>query len=229
MRQHTAVPFHKLQQLWDGGKSYQVIGDKLGMKGKDKADPYKPVRATVSRLLKGGNGTGWEDPKTGERLFLEPRAGMRAIGVGKTVNAAKKKTVKVAAKKKAVKVVAKKAPKTALKTKKATKGQPVVFGMVADNKFLKIEVGRKTALLDVVTGNALMIDALHKQGYDVTQKIVPEVLATEPVTAVAPEVAAEVLAAEETATPANTVSSTTGPLEGVEPIPQHTAQTDVAA
>jgi len=95
-----AINYAKLAQMWEQGKSYEQMGQALGMKGNGKDDPWKPVRAAVSNMLR-GKATAWKDGNSKVRT-LKPRDGMRAIGVGKKVKKSTK-PVKKALLKKAVK------------------------------------------------------------------------------------------------------------------------------
>ncbi len=103
-----AINYAKLATMWAQGKSYEEMGKALGMKGNEKNDPYKPVRAAISNMLN-GKATAWKD-KSEKVLTLQPREGMRAIGKGKKSPlpkiTKKVKTVKKAATKKKVAVPA---------------------------------------------------------------------------------------------------------------------------
>jgi hypothetical protein len=89
-----AINYAKLAAMWIAGKSYEEMGKALGMKGNEKNDPYKPVRAAISNMLN-GKATAWKD-KNEKVLTLASREGMRAIGKGKKAPKAKssKKAVK---------------------------------------------------------------------------------------------------------------------------------------
>jgi hypothetical protein len=92
----SSINYARLAAMWIAGKSYEEMGKALGMKGNEKNDPYKPVRAAISNMLN-GKATAWKD-KSEKVLTLAPREGMRAIGKGK-------KAPKPKASKKAVKKV----------------------------------------------------------------------------------------------------------------------------
>jgi len=79
-KKRKAINYEKLAQMWNAGKSYAEMGKALGMKGNEKADPFKPVRAAISNMLNGK--AAWRDSK-GNPKVLAPREGMRAIGKGK--------------------------------------------------------------------------------------------------------------------------------------------------
>jgi len=74
------IQYAKLAQMWKAGKSYQEMGEATGMCGNEEGDPYKPVRAAISNMLR-GVANAWKD-KSGKVLRLAPRPGMR--GVAKT-------------------------------------------------------------------------------------------------------------------------------------------------
>ncbi len=87
MATRKAINYAKLAQMWQAGKSYEDMGKALNMKGKEKADCWKPVRACISNMLN-GKASAWKD-KSGKVLKLAPREGMRAIGVGKKMHTKK--------------------------------------------------------------------------------------------------------------------------------------------
>ncbi len=86
------INYAKFEQLWKAGKTYEQIGQTLGIKGKEKDDPFKPVRAIASNMLN-GKATAWKDGN-GKVKTLAPREGMRAIGKGKRAPKPTKKTTK---------------------------------------------------------------------------------------------------------------------------------------
>jgi hypothetical protein len=97
------IPYASLAKMWAQGKSYEEMGQVLGIRGNEANDPYKPVRAAISNMLN-AKATAWKD-KAGKVCKLQPREGMRAIGVGKKVKRSKK-VVSIAKGKKATKKVA---------------------------------------------------------------------------------------------------------------------------
>jgi hypothetical protein len=102
-KKRSGINYTKLATMWEQGKSYEEMGKALGMKGHEKNDLWKPVRAAISNMLR-GKATAWKDGN-GKVKTLKPREGMRAIGVGKKApkpKPVKKATPKKAAVKKAV-------------------------------------------------------------------------------------------------------------------------------
>jgi hypothetical protein len=97
------IPWGRLKKLWDAGESYERIA-KLTDPRYDpkKPDPTHGTRAKISRALTKGVRI------DGRLVRFKPRAGMRAIGMGKKVPKPKKVVKKPAKKKKAV--VTKKSP-----------------------------------------------------------------------------------------------------------------------
>jgi hypothetical protein len=89
-----AINYDKLAQMWNAGKTYADMGKALGMKGNEKADPFKPVRAAISNMLNGK--AAWRDSK-GKPKVLAPREGMHNFGVGKQMHKKAKGSKKVVA------------------------------------------------------------------------------------------------------------------------------------
>jgi hypothetical protein len=96
------------------------MGKATGMKGNEANDLYKPVRAAISNMLN-GRASAWKDAK-GNVKTLQPRQGMRAIGVGKKAKRGKKAVGITKSKKATTKKVAKPLPSDG-KTLAAAGGQ----------------------------------------------------------------------------------------------------------
>jgi hypothetical protein len=99
----TATDFNRLEKLWHQTPqlSYSEIAKKVGKYRKDvdtEDAACKGVRAIYSNMLRGV--AAWYDSK-GNRKKLQPREGMRTIGVGK--KAPKSKVVVMKKKKKIAK------------------------------------------------------------------------------------------------------------------------------
>jgi hypothetical protein len=104
----SAINYQSLAIMWAAGRSYEEMGKELKMKGNEANDPWKPVRAAISNMLRGKAGA-WKDTR-GQVKTLQPREGMRNIGMGKKAPKKAKKVVPItkgkATKKAAKKVVA---------------------------------------------------------------------------------------------------------------------------
>lgn len=80
-KQRNKINYDKAAKLWEQGKTYEQMAAALGVRGKERKDPFKPMRAIISNMLN-GKATAWKDWK-GNVKTLQPRQGMRAIGKGK--------------------------------------------------------------------------------------------------------------------------------------------------
>jgi hypothetical protein len=71
----NSIQYAKLGKMWASGNSYKQMGEATGMRGNEENDPYKPVRAAISNMLRGA-ASAWKD-QSGKVLRLAPREGMR--------------------------------------------------------------------------------------------------------------------------------------------------------
>lgn len=104
-KKRSPINYARLATMWEQGKTYEQMGTALNMKGNEKADPYKPVRAAISNMLR-GVASAWKD-KSGRVCVLKPREGMRAIGVGKKMHRSPKNAKTTTTKKAVRKIVPK--------------------------------------------------------------------------------------------------------------------------
>jgi len=74
----VAVPWAKLKEMWDSGRSYQEMAKATDAHfNPNSADPTKPTRAKISMALNKGVRI------DGELVQFKPRIGMKALGIGK--------------------------------------------------------------------------------------------------------------------------------------------------
>jgi hypothetical protein len=87
--------FQLIERLWKQNKTYVEIAKAIGRYKKDAETEdaaTKSTRAVISNMLRGVAGA-WKD-KSGKPCRLQPREGMRAIGVGKKLHRSPKKATK---------------------------------------------------------------------------------------------------------------------------------------
>lgn len=86
----TAVPYSRIATMWREGFTYETMAKAVKRYHPNSDDPTKHIRAICSTMLTKGYKNA-----DGKKLKLQPRQGMRAIGVGKKVQP--KKALKGAA------------------------------------------------------------------------------------------------------------------------------------
>lgn len=162
-RTYRSIPYHKIEAMWGEGKSYEQIAKSIKRFDEKAADPTKPTRAIVSRMLN----VGWTDDE-GKTHTLKAREGMRNIGAGKkapkTKNTAKKA-----------------APKVAAKHPGRTKGSPVIVSLAEDGKFVRVKLGGLKGKIDPGAFRTQAIGVLDRLGFAVVAKepVVPVAAAAE--------------------------------------------------
>lgn len=148
-RTYRSIPYNKIQEMWNEGKSYEQIAKGIKRFDPQAEDPTKPTRAIVSRMLN----EGWTDAE-GKKHTLKVRDGMRAIGVGKKSKPAK---------------VAKTKPVKAAKPI-AAKGGAVVISLTDGGQFVRVKVGKTTGKLPLEAAKPQMVGVLDTMGFAVVSK-----------------------------------------------------------